>query len=93
MIQVTGYLNNEGTHFKDPVLELVPHLVCPGQMTMDVHIKVDGVQKGTIAYNEIDKTIFDSLTGNAYDVMIDALEAMVITDLSALNLECDFELD
>ena len=84
-IKVTGFFQNPTTGLihQSPLLTLVPHLLYPGNISMDVHID----NNGTVAYQSIDKShlVYDNSITNGHDQLLDALETYVINHLQSAN--------
>jgi hypothetical protein len=84
-IKVTGFFQNPTTGLihQSPILTLVPHLVYPGGITLDVHID----NNGTVAYQSIDKSelVYDNSITNGHDQLLNALENYVINHLKSAN--------
>jgi hypothetical protein len=84
-IKVTGFFQNPTTGLihQSPILTLVPHLVYPGGIALDVHID----NTGTVAYQSIDKSelVYDNSITNGHDQLLNALENYVINHLKSAN--------
>jgi hypothetical protein len=84
-IKVTGFFQNPTTGLihQSPILTLVPHLVYPGGIALDVHID----NNGTVAYQSIDKSelVYDNSITNGHDQLLNALENYVINHLKSAN--------
>ena len=95
MIKFTGLIEANNAYYKDGYIVLVPHLAPFGQTTIDAHICKDeaGAERlTTIAYNQVDKSIYNNAQGNSYDDMISKLRQFVMDDLQAINPDCTFEI-
>ena len=100
-IQVTGSLQTGLAYYKDPIIELIPHLSYRGGLSMDANVCAPNInpettstyytQVTTIPYypvaNELD---YPATKTDPYSDLIHALETYVIANLSSLNPDCTF---
>ena len=91
-IQVTGLFINpqSGLIYDSPILTLVPHLVNPGLILLDV--KINGTD--CIGYSDVNRSTLEySDILDPYDNLIEALKKYVIEDLQnfGINQNAIFE--
>jgi hypothetical protein len=91
-IKITGFFINPQTDliYDSPTLTLIPHLVNPGLLSLDVKIN----ERDCIVYNNINKSILEySDILDPYDNLIEALKKYVIQDLQnvGINQNATFE--
>jgi hypothetical protein len=91
-IQVTGLFTNPQSDliYNSPTLTLVPHLINPGLISLDVMIN----GRDCIGYNNINRSVleYDGIS-DPYDNLIEALKKYVIEDLQnvGINQNATFE--
>lgn len=100
-IQVTGSLQVGLAYYKDPIIELIPHLMYRGGLSMDANVCAPAInpetsssyytQVTTLPYYPItSELVYPSKLTDPYSDLIYALETYVITDLSGSNPDCTF---
>jgi hypothetical protein len=91
-IQVTGLFINPQSDliYDSPTLTLVPHLINPGLISLDVMIN----GRDCIGYNNINRSVLEyGSASDPYDNLIEALKKYVIEDLQnvGINQNATFE--
>jgi hypothetical protein len=100
-IQITGSLQVGSAYYKDPIIELIPHLSYRGGLSMDANVcspiidpettLTSYTQVTTIPYypatSELD---YPTTPTDPYSDLIYALETFVIENLQPINPESTF---
>ena len=100
-IQVTGSLQVGLAYYKDPIIELIPHLMYRGGLSMDANICAPAInpetsssyytQVTTLPYYPMTSELkYPSTLTDPYIDLIYALETFVIEDLQTNNSESIF---
>lgn len=95
-IQVTGSLQVGLAYYKDPIIELIPHLMYRGGLSMDANVCAPAInpetsssyytQVTTLPYYPItSELVYPSKLTDPYSDLIYALETFVIEDLQTNN--------
>jgi hypothetical protein len=95
-IQVTGSLQVGLAYYKDPIIELIPHLTYRGSITMDANICAPSVNPETLSvyytqastipyYPQTSELQYPTTPVDPYSDLIYALEMYVIEDLQVNN--------
>jgi hypothetical protein len=94
-IKVTGIFENPHSKlmYKNPLLELVPHLAPYGKVLVDVNIKVDDVQVGSIGM-DIDRNELEYNTSieDGHDRLFNALQVYVLLWLETNLPDCEYKI-
>lgn len=94
-IQVTGYFENPQSKlmYKNPLLELVPHLAPYGKILLDANILVDDQQVGAIGV-EVDRkdlTYNEEIEDGHYR-LFDGIQRYMLQWLQTEVAECTYEI-
>lgn len=100
-IQITGSLQVGLAYYKDPIIELIPHLMYRGDLAMDVNVCAPAINPETSSsyytqvttlpyYPQLSELNYPSTLTNPYSDLIYALETFVIEDLQSTNPESTF---
>lgn len=96
-IQVTGLFQHPQTNqlFENPSLELIPHLIYAGILSMDVNIS-STTGGGCIGYQNIDRNLltYDETLEDPYTKLLVALQDYVVTDVQnygTFNPQCTYD--
>jgi hypothetical protein len=100
-IQITGSLQVGLAYYKDPIIELIPHLMYRGGLTMDANVCAPAYNPETSSsyytqvttlpyYPQLSELNYPSTLTNPYSDLIYALETFVIEDLQLTNPESTF---
>lgn len=95
-IQVTGSLQVGLAYYKDPIIELIPHLMYRGGLSMDANVCAPAInpetsssyytQVTTLPYYPItSELVYPPTLTDPYSDLIYALETFVIEDLQTNN--------
>ena len=95
-IQITGSLQVGLAYYKDPIIELIPHLSYRGGLSMDANVcapstylettPVDYSQVTTIPYYPVASELnYPTTKTDPYSDLIYALETFVIENLQPIN--------
>lgn len=102
-IQVTGSFQTGLAYYKDPIIELIPHLTYRGGLSMEANVCVltTNPQKSSMYYAQVatipyypvvSELDYPTIKTDPYSDLICALETYVVNDLSSLNPECTFNI-
>ena len=102
-IQVTGSFQTGLAYYKDPIIELIPHLLYRGGLQMEANVcaPTTNPQKTTIYYTQVatipyypvvSELDYPTTKIDPYSDIICALETYVINDLSGSNPDCTFNI-
>jgi hypothetical protein len=100
-IQVTGSLQVGLAYYKDPIIELIPHLTYRGMVAMDANICAPSVNPETLSnyytqvsaipyYPQTSELQYPTTPVDPYSDLIYALETYVINNLSGSSPDCTF---
>jgi hypothetical protein len=100
-IQITGSLQVGLAYYKDPIIELIPHLTYRGDLSMDANVFAPAInpetsssyytQVTTIPYYPITSELsYPNPPTDPYSDLIYALETFVIENLQPANPESTF---
>lgn len=100
-IQITGSLQVGLAYYKDPIIELIPHLTYRGMIAMDANVCAPNInpetsstyytQVTTIPYYPVTSELdYPTTKVDPYSDLIYALETYTINDLLNLNPDCIF---
>jgi hypothetical protein len=95
-IQVTGSLQVGLAYYKDPIIELIPHLTYRGNITMDANIFAPSINPETSSsyytqvttlpyYPQTSELQYPTSPVDPYSDLIYALETFVIENLQPFN--------
>ena len=94
-ISVKGFFKNPYSKFivEDPILELVPHLVPYGNISIDVNIKCDNQNMGAVPFIiDRENLVYDETIDDGHDKLFSALQDYVIKELQNTNNNCTFTI-
>jgi hypothetical protein len=94
-ISVKGFFKNPYSKFivEDPILELVPHLVPYGNISIDVNIKCDNENMGAVPFIiDRENLIYDESINDGHDRLFNALQGYVLEELQDTNNNCTFTI-
>lgn len=94
-ISVQGFFKNPYSKFitENPILELVPHLIPYGQISIDVNIKCDNENMGAVPFFiDRENLVYDETINDGYDRLFNALQDYVLKELQDTNNNCTFTI-
>ena len=94
-ISVKGFFKNPYSKFivEDPILELVPHLVPYGNISIDVNIKCDNENMGAVPFIiDRENLVYDETINDGHDRLFNALQDYVLRELQDTNNNCTFTI-
>lgn len=100
-IQVTGSLQVGLAYYKDPIIELIPHLMYRGGLSMDANVCAPAINPETQSpyyiqvttlpyYPATSELNYPATKVDPYSDLIHALETYVIDNLTPNNPDCTF---